>query len=221
MLDKLIKLVATCGKDSVKGVRPAKKKRRGRGKKSHWLHAVNQIFCRCVAPLTLFAAGMGTGAVDEGLWVTWAFISSSKPPSEPPILVYYKTNATVGASVLSPQHSQTRVAMTQLLMAISSLWGRSKGIWGIWCWRVVMEPSIKASSGLLQFYCPFKLGHFNGHSNSFMVWSPLWCHLHQVKVTQLDLKLWLWEDMNSPCSWVGIYKSCLQRCRNWYSQKRS
>lgn len=152
-LDKWNKSVATCGKDSLKSVRPARKKPRGTGKKTHWLYAAIQILWGWATPLTLFAAGMGTRAVDEGLWVIWAFISSSKPPFVPLVLIYYKTNAIVGASILSPQHcpSQTRAGMTQQLMAISSLWGWLEGIWGTCRWRVAMESSIKASPALVPF----------------------------------------------------------------------
>lgn len=150
---------------------------------------------------------MGAGAVDERLWVIPAFISSPKPPFVPPVLVYYKTNAPVGASILSPQHCpwQPRAGVTQPLMAICSLQGGLGGFWATLGWRVAVE----------SWFRPILTD-----ISMAKVWSPLWCHLRQVKVTQLDIKFWLWGDANCPRSWVRIYKSCPQRGRNWYRQNR-
>lgn len=72
----------------------------------------------------------------------------------------------------------------------------SEGIWG--SLGLVVESSIKPSSILmLSRFC-----------RDILMVNPstVWSCLQQVEVTQLDLKLRLWEDKISPCGWVAIYK---------------
>lgn len=185
------KSAASYGKDSPKGIKPARKKPRGKKKKkkSDWLYVVIRILW--VPPLTLLAVGKGRRAVDGGLWVMWGFISSPCA-SRPRLLQNRRGSGRLDSVTSALSLPNSRGCDTTAEVVPSQL--PLRGFGEVW----VVESSIKPSSILMLSRFCWDILMVNP--------STVWTGLQQVEVTQLDLKLWLWEDKISPCGWVGIYK---------------